>query len=510
MNIRSAKKSINPYSIAILLALFTLAAYWRVLGNEFLTIYDDDSYVLNNTHVLNGLNWEGIRWAFGFHVYNWHPLTWMSHMLDVSFYNCNPMGHHGTSMILHALSAAILFLALNRLTKSIWKSAFVAALFAVHPLHVESVAWIAERKDVLSGLFWMLTMLAYARYIERPNRGRYAVMLASFTLGLMAKPMLVTLPLVLLLLDFWPLGRFTPPQIKGKKEPQQWPGWKLLLEKVPLLALTIGSSILTFFAQKYGGAMTTPDEFPLRVRLANALVTYCVYIGKMIWPTKLAVLYPHPGTSLPIWAAPGAALLLLAVTTLVLIFRKSRPYLTVGWLWYVITLVPVIGLIQVGKQAMANRYTYIPLIGLFIAIGWLLPDLFGKARKAASALTVMAIVIIAACAAGTWVQLGHWHDSISLFDYTARSTKNNSAALGNLGWAYGLNNDWKTAGKYFAEALKIKPKLYDMHYGLAVSYYTQGKFADTWREMHAAQRYGYVPNASFINALKQKMPEPKM
>ncbi|MCX6375590.1 MAG: hypothetical protein NTU88_06080, partial [Armatimonadetes bacterium] len=366
---------------ALLLTVMTLAVYWQALNHDFITVYDDGSYVLKNEHVQRGLSIENVAWAFTTtDVYNWHPLTWISHMLDCQLFGLKPRGHHATSLILHLADSLLLLLVLTRMTKSVWKSFFVAALFAIHPTHVESVVWIAERKDVLSAFFWMLTMGAYVLYAERPGIGRYLLIMSAFALGLMSKPMLVTLPLILLLMDYWPLGRFRfgEPSPKKKKGKQPWSGRKLIWEKVPLLALTLGSSIATFAAQKHGGAMTSLDEFPLGVRIANAFVSYIGYIGKTFWPSKLAVLYLHPGASLPIWEVIGSALLLALIFVAVFRFGRGHPYLQVGWLWYFVTLIPVIGFIQVGRQAMANRYTYVPLIGLFIMIAWGIPDLWRR------------------------------------------------------------------------------------------------------------------------------------
>ncbi len=496
---------------ALLLAVLTFATYYRMLGNQFITMYDDGGYVLRNQHVQQGLTAENIRWAFAStDQYNWHPLTWISHMADCQFFKMDPAGHHTTSLLLHIASTLILFLALHRMTRSLWRSAFVAALFALHPLHVESVAWVAERKDVLSTFFWMLTMLAYAHYAERPSVSRYAWMFLAFALGLLSKPMLVTLPLVLLLLDYWPLHRLQ----RGIRH--------LVLEKVPLFMLTVGSSLATFYAQQHGGAVKGLTEFPIGVRAANAIVAYIGYIWKMLWPAKLSVIYPHPGTSLPVWYVLGSLVLLLGLTALALWVGRRHKYLIVGWLWYLGTLVPVIGLIQVGKQAMANRYTYVPLTGLFIIIAWGIPELLKKSgvriqesedserptskiqrstpkakrRKeererggkgdsspinhqpstinhSLSAAAVLILVVLSVC---TWLQVGHWHDSLALFDYAVKSTTDNPTAMGNLGWAYSEKEDWKAAGDCFRKALKLRPNLYDLHYGLGLSYRMTGQY----------------------------------
>jgi len=468
---------------AVLLTVMTLAVYWQVMNHDFIVVYDDASYVLKNEHVQRGLSIENVGWAFTTtDVYNWHPLTWMSHMLDCQLFRLDPRGHHATSLILHLAASLLLLLVLARMTKSVWKSFFVAALFAIHPAHVESVAWIAERKDVLSTFFWMLTMGAYALYTERPSIGRYLLVMSAFALGLMSKPMLVTLPLILLLMDYWPLGRLRfgePPPKKKKRGKQTWSGWKLVWEKVPLLALTLGSSIGTFAAQRHGGAMTSLNEFPLGVRIANSFVSYIGYIGKTFWPSKLAVLYLHPGTGLPIWEVIGSALLLALIFVAVFRFGRGHPYLTVGWLWYFVTLIPVIGFIQVGRQAMANRYTYVPLIGLFIIVAWGIPEIIrrgdtGTRRRGDTGtwgLAVAAAIILAALMAATYIQVGHWRDSISLFGYTVNVTKGNFYAHGNLGWAYILKGRNADAAEQFTKAIRANPGLFDMHYGLGNAYY---------------------------------------
>jgi len=343
-----------------------MTAFWQVKDHEFLG-YDDQDYVTNNFIIQRGLTLDGLRWAFTtIHFGNWHTLTWLSHMLDCQLYGLNPRGHHLTNLALHAANTVLLFLLLARITAALWPSAFVAALFALHPLHVESVAWVAERKDVLSSFFFLTTLWAYARYAAAPSLRRYLPVLFSFALGLMAKPMLVTLPFVLLLLDYWPLGRMapeTPIKMKGRKAKRsadQRPKDQILglvWEKAPLFALAAVSCVITLVGQKV--AMASLELTPWS-RIGNALVAYVSYLGKMVWPLNLAVFYPHPGNSLPLYQAVGASILLLGVTYLVLKKARRYPYLPVGWFWYLGILVPVIGLVQVGDQAMADRYTYIP------------------------------------------------------------------------------------------------------------------------------------------------------
>jgi hypothetical protein len=404
-------KTRHDILVCLFLAIAITAVYWQVGNHEFVN-YDDDKYVYDNQYVKSGLTSEGIKWAFtATHASNWHPLTWLSHMADCQIYGLNPKGHHLTSVFFHILNSILLFLIFRRMTGALWKSAFVAALFALHPLHVESVAWVAERKDVLSTFFWMLTVGSYVWYVERRGTGRYLLALLFFSLGLMAKPMLVTLPFVLLLLDYWPLGRFQvkkpdtvqrtdekPPKDtkrKKKKFPKhplknavhenkiitpnyQWSGaLPLIWEKIPFFLLVIGSSIVTFYAQQSGGAVRSFDVLPFTVRIFNAFVSYVSYIGKMLWPLNLAVLYPYFG--MPAWWKVAGAFFLLAFISFIAIRTvKQHPYFAIGWLWYLGTLVPVIGLVQVGIQSMADRYTYIPLIGIFIIIVWGISDLAAR------------------------------------------------------------------------------------------------------------------------------------
>ena len=354
--------------IYALLAVGIFAAYGPVLRFGFVN-YDDPVYIANNPYVSGGIAWSGIVWAFT-HSFagNWFPLTWISHMLDCQFFGLDATGHHFTNLALHTAVTLLLFAVLRRTTQARWPSAFVAGLFALHPLHVESVAWIAERKDVLSAFFWMLTLWAYARYVARPTRGRYLWTLAIFALGLMAKPMAVTLPLVLILLDYWPFAR----------------GWKLL-EKLPFLALSAAVCAITYAAHAQAKAIVSFDAIPLAMRIENALVSYAAYIAKMFWPSGLAIFYPYPASSL---AGPAvlAAIALAAVTAAAIWAARQRPYLIVGWLWYLVTLVPVIGLIQAGQQVRADRYMYIPMIGLSIMLAWAAPRCSVPGRKLAPRL----------------------------------------------------------------------------------------------------------------------------
>jgi len=380
--------------IYLALALVTFVAFVQVGHNDFIN-YDDAEYVTENEKVQKGLNIESFVWAFTTgHASNWHPLTWLSHMLDCQLYGLSPAGHHLTNLFLHLLNTLLLFGVLKTMTRAVWPSAFAAVLFAVHPLHVESVAWIAERKDVLSAFFWMLTMAAYLRYTKHPCIVRYLPVVFAFALGLMTKPMLVTLPFVLLLLDYWPLkrlqfGRINIPESQSHK--------RLILEKIPLFTLAAISSVITCIVQQSGGAMGGNEVLTVGVRLANALVSYVGYIHKMIYPKGLAVLYPHPLDGVGLWQ-PVVSFIILAVISAGVIFAsRKRRYLATGWFWYLGTLIPVIGLVQVGSQAMADRYTYLPSIGIFIILAWGIPELLARWRCRKVIPAVLAGIVLVAC-----------------------------------------------------------------------------------------------------------------
>jgi tetratricopeptide (TPR) repeat protein len=447
-----------------------VVVYLPVRHHEFVN-FDDPQYVVDNRPVQAGLTWPGLSWAFtARHAGNWHPLTWLSHMLDVQLYGLDPGAHHVTSVLLHVASTVLLFGLLHGMTGAMLRSGFVAALFAVHPLHVESVAWVAERKDVLSGLFFVLTLRAYAAYVRRPQPRRYGLVLALFALGLMAKPMLVTLPLVLLVVDFWPLQRpFTR---------------RLILEKLPLLALAAVSSVITLVVQRQSGAVKGLEALPLDRRLANAAVAYVAYVGKMLWPTGLAAIYPYPA-SLPAWRVAGAVSILAAVSIAALRTARSRPYLLAGWLWYLVTLVPVIGLVQVGSQPMADRYTYIPLIGLFIAGAWALPD---------RALAPAAVLAVAGCAVAARAQVGHWRNSAALWEHAVAVTHDNHRAETNLGHALAKQGRTGEAIPHYLEALRIAPDFAEAHNDLGHALAEQGRTSEAIAHYSEAVRLlpGYV------------------
>lgn len=475
------------FFVCFLLMLITAVVFGQVSRFEFVSL-DDQMYVYENPRVKEGLNTESIKWAFlvteaGF----WHPLTWLSLMLDVDICGLNAGCFHVTNLLLHIANAGPLFLVLNGMTGAVWRSALVAALFAVHPLHVEPVAWIAARKDVLSTFFWMLTLAVYVFYVKRPGLPRYLLLLLAFALGLMAKPMLVTMPFVLLLLDFWPLGRFSLNEANGggrmhvldgpMRSMPKHPVFSLAWEKAPLLVLAVISIFITFVAEKKAGAISTWQTFPLSIRLENALVSYVEYIEKMFWPEDLAVFYPHPG-SWPAVKVALAAFLLTAVSILVVRFVRRYPYLAVGWAWYIGTLVPVIGLVQIGVHAMADRYTYIPLIGLFIIVVWGANDLAANRRYRVPVLAASALCIVGISMALAFVQLQYWRDSITLFEHALAVTRNNYLIHSNMGASLAKRGQLGAAVAHFREALRIRPADMDARYNLSNALVRQGNLKD--------------------------------
>jgi tetratricopeptide (TPR) repeat protein len=453
--------------ICVLLAAVTFAVYLPVRNYSFL-FYDDNVYVTDNAQVKPGLSWQGIKWAFttGYGA-NWHPLTWLSLMLDCELFGVEPGPMHIVNVLFHIANTLLLFIVFNRMTKALWQSAFIAALFALHPLHVESVAWIAERKDVLSTLFWLLTMLAYVRYVERSSAGRYIVVLVLFAMGLLVKPMLVTLPFVLLLLDYWPLGRFPAPKFSIIKA---------LLEKVPLIVLSTASSVITFVVQRAGGSVLSIHAINLSERISNAIVSYVSYISKMFWPVGLAILYPHPADRIPVAKALICAAILILITIICLYYARRRKYLLVGWLWYLGTLVPVIGVVQVGSQAMADRYTYIPLIGLFLIIAFAGAELLKKISMGTVAAGVIAGVILSACGITAAAQVRHWKDSLELFEHALDVTENNYLVENN--YANVLSNLGRNeeALTHLVEALRFLPDSPEMHNNYGNILKKTGKF----------------------------------
>jgi tetratricopeptide (TPR) repeat protein len=429
----SAEK--RPIIFCLILVAATLAFYNPVVRNGF-TDFDDSAYILKNPQVQTGLTWDTVKWSFTtFHDGIWHPLTWMSHALDCQIFRLNPAGHHYVSLLLHAACAVLLFLLLLQATGLLWPSFLVGALFALHPANVESVAWIAERKNVLSMLFFLLALLAYDRYARTGRKYLFWWVTLAFAFGLLAKPQIVTLPFVLLLWDYWPLqrlhwGREGGPALGSTPRSIGY----LVLEKLPLFALAAADSVITVIAEHAGGAVRTTEEFSMSARLENVVVSYVRYMGKMFWPSRLAPMYPHPGNSLAGWQVAGAAVVLLIVSALVLRWHQRR-YLLVGWFWFLGTLVPVIGLVAVGEQAMADRYAYIPFIGLFVAVVWGLAELSAENRIAGKALAGTAVIAVFILGSLTCRQLGYWHDDETLWRYTLSVTERNYMAHDNLALA---------------------------------------------------------------------------
>jgi hypothetical protein len=461
-------------AVGLILACLVVAAFWPVLGHDFVG-FDDETYVTGNRHVRGGVTASGVRWAWStFHGSNWHPLTWMSHMLDWQLYGADATGHHLSALLLHVANAVLLFLLLERMTGSSVRSALVALLFGLHPQHVESVAWVAERKDVLSTFFWLLAIGAYLRYVRSPSPGRYAPVALATAAGLCAKPMLVTLPCTLLLLDYWPLRRLDPESRRGR-------AWgRLILEKTPLVALAVASGVVTVLAQRSGGALVSLEHHALGVRAANAIVAYATYLWRTFWPSGLAVPYPHPGADLPAWQLGGSILILAAVTFGVWRVRIHHPYLLFGWLWYAVTLVPVIGLVQVGAQAMADRYTYVPLVGIFVMVAWGIPSVAGpllSRRKAAppaekeavrrdTGLLAITFLVVPLLTIATWTQLEHWRDDRSLAARALSVTRDNAIAHNQMGLVLVRRGQAADALPHYHEAIRISPGFAEAHNNL--------------------------------------------
>jgi tetratricopeptide (TPR) repeat protein len=492
--------------ICLFLGGITLTLFWPLAAHDFVS-YDDGIYIIDNPHVNTGLNWENVVWAFRTgYAGNWHPLTWLSHMLDVQLFGLRPGWHHLVSVLFHAASTVLLFLLLNRMTNAIWRSAFVAALFGWHPLHVESVAWAAERKDVLSAFFFMLTLLAYAKYVkpvlsvegggegkseirntkyETNPKGKtrrwglcYWLALVLFALGLMAKPMLVTVPFVLLLLDFWPLHRTQLAtrnlQPGTATQSSHTPALQLILEKLPFFALTIASCVATFIAQKGGGAVVPLKILSFSERLENAIVACAAYLGKMLWPAKLSILYPLRA-DVPLGAVVASIVVLLLVTAWTLWRIRSAPHLAVGWFWYIGMLIPVIGLVQVGMQQMADRYTYLPLIGVLVMLAWEAPGWLGPLCPP-RIVGVTATLVVVACVFMTNRQIGYWQNSETLFGRAAQVTTRNYVAISNHGQALFKQGRIDEAIGEYEKAIALDPALDAARLGLGEALTQQGKF----------------------------------
>jgi len=513
--------------IILMIVVLTAVGFYQVVGHDFVAI-DDQEYVTKNDHVRGGLTAEGVLWAFhGPHGSNWHPLTSLSHMLDCTLFGLNAGRHHAVNWLLHTVNACLLFLVISRMASfrhaqsmaprrvnramkshrkrgsprrplppkgvgqdvsTVWKSAIVAALFAVHPLHVESVAWISERKDVLSTLFWLLTMAAYLGYIRRPSWSRYLSVGVLLALGLMSKPMVVTLPFVLLLLDLWPLDRVKngPVPVWNSHARDATPTWRmLLLEKLPWLALVAVSSIMTFYVQRQSGAMHTSGTIPINARLQNAVVSYVLYLWKTVWPVGLAYFYPHPLSygGLAPSAVLGSALLLVLATLAIVYGGRRKRYLWTGWFWYLGTLVPVIGIVQVGDQAMADRYTYIPLIGIFIIVVWGAADLAAWSNVVRHALKPAAVGVLALLTILTWRQVRTWHDTGTLAGHAIEVTKGNFSAWYLYGVSEMKRGDDPAAMTAFRRSLRINPDFTNARFDLAKLLIDAGQLDDAEKQL---------------------------
>jgi hypothetical protein len=447
INISPKKQMLIVY---IVLAVATLAVFWQVNRYDFINL-DDHVYVTENNHIQLGKTLEGFRWAFTTrYFYLWHPLVWLSFMFDYQIYGFNAGGYHMTNLILHILSTLLLFWLFNRMTAMVWRSAFVAALFALHPLHVESVAWIAERKDVLSAFFWMLTLCLYVYYTEKPVIKRYLLVLFSFVCGLMSKPMVVTLPVVMILLDYWPLGRFASKR-------GNWFLWQLK-EKIPFFILSAVLVIITFYTPNN----SSPKLFSLEDRIANAPVSFMTYLEKTFWPHDLAIFYPF-SAQIPAGKVIFASLLILVITTAVIVMMKRRPYLFTGWLWYAITIAPVIGIIQIGDFAITDRYHYIPSIGIAIMLSWGIPALIKSEETRKNILFPAAIAVLTILAVLSWKQCGYWKNSIELFNHALQVTTDNYLAHNSLGVALFEEGKIEAAIDHYNTAIRIAP-LYALTY----------------------------------------------
>ncbi len=515
-------KKIQLPGICVALVATVLAVFGQVIHFDFINV-DDNLYVYQNPHVASGLTWNGFLWAFTqAHAANWHPLTWLSHMLDCQVHGLNPGGHHLTNVILHAANAVLLFLVLRRMTGDLWPCTVVATLFAIHPLRVESVAWVAERKDVLSGFFFMLTLWCYARYAEAPSWKRYGLVALCFVAGLMAKPMLVTLPFVLLLLDYWPLRRL--PAV---------PSRKLVAEKIPLLVLATASALLALWAQAQMNTFVTVSKLPLTGRLTNAAVSFVVYLGQLFFPHQLAACYPHPFAGRPALTIAGAVAAIALITVTALLARRRFAYLPVGWFWYLGMLVPVIGLIQVGEQAHADRYTYLPQIGLYLALAWGLADVARRWPQTRPMLTAGAIVGLLVLGFCAWRQTSYWRNAEVLWQRTLAGTPPNWAVetfLGdylsdrgrvdeaivhyqrarelspdtaavrfNLGYALYHKSALPEAQQELEAALRLNPELTDARVGLGVVLYAQGKIEPAVQQYQQALSRNPTNSAALSN-----------
>jgi tetratricopeptide (TPR) repeat protein len=467
---QATRRDHAPLLIGVVLAVAVLAVYSRLAGADFIN-FDDNAYVYENRHVRAGLTAAGILWAFTtFDFFYWTPLTWLSHMLDCQLFGLNAGWHHLTSVFWHMLNSLLVFLIFRRMTGAVWRSAVVAGLFALHPLRVESVSWIAERKDVLSGFWLLCTLWAYVRYTEKPSNRRYGIVLLTMLLGLMSKPMLVTVPLLLLVLDYWPLRR------------------RAFVEKVPLVILAAMSGLITLVGQYRMGAVAL--KISLAHRISNAAMSYARYLGKTIWPEDLAILYPYPKV-LPPWQVAGAAALLITITIVFLRLRRDRPYLLAGWVWFLVGLVPAIGLVQVGRQPMADRFTYVPLIGIFVALVWGADAWLGGRPRTAAAIAGAALVL---CAVRSWDQVATWRSSVTVFSHALAVAAPTGTAHRCLGRALETGGDVTGALRHYEAALEVEPANFVAHYDYGWLLLRLGRLDEA--SLHLNQVVHYCPTCA--------------
>lgn len=470
INISSREQTLIVY---VILAMVTVAVFWQVSQYDFVRL-DDFEYIINNSHIQSGITLDAVYWAFSTTNQNlWNPLIWLSLMFDYQLFGLNAGGYHMTNLILHILSTLLLFWLFKRMTNEIWKSAFVAAVFALHPLHVESIAWISERKDVLSAFFWMLTLCLYVYYTEKPTVKRYLLVLCSFIIALLSKPMVVTLPVIMILLDYWPLKRF-----QSQKESLLL--WQLR-EKTPFFVLSTVISIITIYTM----SSPTVKYFSLGSRLANAPVSFVIYLEKTLWPHDMAVFYPFP-TQIPVWQIIGAFLLIIITTTAVFAMMKRMPYLFTGWLWYAITVLPVIGIIQNGYYSMADRYHYLPSIGIAVMLAWAIPLMFPSGEMRNKILFPAGIVVLAILAVSSWQQCGYWKNNFELFNHAVLVTKDNYLAHNNLGIALADVGKNEEAMEHCNKAILIKPDYAYSYIGRGFVYYKTGQYEKALKELNIA------------------------
>lgn len=476
VNGRSFRRVRPVYWISLFLVLSILAVYGQMHHYPFITL-DDPTYVEGNPHIREGLTLKGAYWALtAIYASNWHPLTWISHMMDVEFFGMAAGPHHVTNILLHILNSLLLLYTLNCLTGRLWPSSLVAAIFALHPINVEMVAWVSQRKTLLCLFFWILALWFYHRYVQRPSAGRYILVLLSFILGLMSKPAIVVLPFILVLLDYWPLARFSSDDSNG--------GMKRIKhfvtsikEKIPLWFITVAGCVLTYTSQKAGGAVTALDTLPLNVRISNALLSYTGYLWKAFWPHKLAILYPYPDI-IPAWCVGVSAILLCAIFVWAMQVARKHPYVIVGWLWYLLILGPVIGIVQIGVQAMADRYASIPLVGIFIIVIWGISEVSRHWSHRTLKLAALTIPFLFVLSTTTYMQAQTWRDSVAVFRQALSVSQENSMAYNNMGYALSSQNRMDDAVAYYTMALRIRPDFEDARFNMGVALFLQGNYKE--------------------------------